>query len=104
MCLAHLRPTLAIFVCQARAETFLDPEVRAEVKIITITGTRPNFVKEYAMNPVLAERGIEEVLVHTGQHYDYELSEQFFSELKLPRPNYINTLVTRSTHDTDGVE
>ncbi|MFP6642808.1 MAG: UDP-N-acetylglucosamine 2-epimerase (non-hydrolyzing) [Candidatus Latescibacterota bacterium] len=67
------------------------------MKIITITGTRPNFVKEYAMNRVLAERGIEEVLVHTGQHYDYELSEQFFSELKLPRPNYINTLV-KGTH------
>ena len=66
------------------------------MKIITITGTRPNFVKEYAMNRELADRGIEEVLVHTGQHYDYELSEQFFHDLNLPRPNYINTLVKGS--------
>lgn len=67
------------------------------MKIVSVVGTRPNIVKEYALQRQLVTRGIEEVVVHTGQHYDYEMSELFFQELKLDRPDYVNTLV-KGTH------
>jgi UDP-GlcNAc3NAcA epimerase len=41
------------------------------MKICSVVGTRPNFIKEYLVNQELRRRGIREVLIHTGQHYDY---------------------------------
>lgn len=58
------------------------------MKILSIVGTRPNFVKEALVNQELKLRGIQEVLVHTGQHYDYEMSRVFFHELEIPEPDY----------------
>lgn len=58
------------------------------MKVISIVGTRPNFIKEAHINSELKKRGIEEVLVHTGQHYDYEMSRVFFSQLDIPEPDY----------------
>ncbi len=58
------------------------------MKILSVVGTRPNFIKEVPMNRELKKRGIEEVLVHTGQHYDYEMSRIFFKEFDLPEPDY----------------
>jgi UDP-N-acetylglucosamine 2-epimerase len=55
------------------------------VKVVTIVGNRPQFVKAAAVSRRLAEHA-EEVLVHTGQHYDDEMSAVFFSELGVPRP------------------
>ena len=55
------------------------------MRIITVVGNRPQFVKAAAVSHRLRERA-EEVLVHTGQHYDDELSRVFFDELGLPRP------------------
>jgi UDP-N-acetylglucosamine 2-epimerase len=57
------------------------------VKVLTVIGNRPQFVKAAAVSGPLRERH-EEVLVHTGQHYDDELSAIFFSELGVPRPAY----------------
>lgn len=56
-------------------------------KIVTVVGARPQFIK---VAPVSRElrRFHQEVLVHTGQHYDYLMSEVFFVELGLPRPDY----------------
>jgi UDP-N-acetylglucosamine 2-epimerase (non-hydrolysing) len=59
--------------------------------IVYVVGARPNFVK---MAPVVAEMRarapeLRHVLVHTGQHYDAEMSEVFFDELALPRPDYL---------------
>jgi UDP-GlcNAc3NAcA epimerase len=58
------------------------------VKVLSVVGTRPNFVKEALINKEMKRRGIEEVLVHTGQHYDYEMSRVFFQELDIPEPDY----------------
>ena len=57
------------------------------MKVLTVIGNRPQFVKAAAVSTKLRERA-EEVLVHTGQHYDRELSEIFFSELGLPPPDH----------------
>lgn len=58
------------------------------MKICSVVGTRPNFVKEYLLNRELKHRGISEVLVHTGQHYDYEMSQTFFDCFEIPPPDY----------------
>jgi UDP-N-acetylglucosamine 2-epimerase len=57
------------------------------VKVLTIVGTRPQLVKASPLSREL-RRTHQEVLVHTGQHYDHELSGVFFEELGLPPPDY----------------
>jgi UDP-N-acetylglucosamine 2-epimerase (non-hydrolysing)/UDP-GlcNAc3NAcA epimerase len=57
------------------------------VKIVTVIGNRPQFVKAAAVSRLLRE-GHDEVLVHTGQHHDDELSAIFFEELQVPRPEH----------------
>jgi len=55
------------------------------VRVLTVIGNRPQFIKAAAVSPLLRRRG-EELLVHTGQHHDDELSAIFFSELGIPQP------------------
>lgn len=55
-------------------------------KVVTIVGARPQFIKAAAVSRVLRQR-CTEFLVHTGQHYDYEMSGIFFDGLELPRPD-----------------
>lgn len=57
------------------------------MKIVTIVGARPQFIKAVLVSKELRKKH-KEVLVHTGQHYDYELSKVFFDELGIPRPDY----------------
>jgi UDP-GlcNAc3NAcA epimerase len=56
------------------------------VKVLTVIGNRPQFIKAAAVSPLLREEH-EEYLVHTGQHYDDRLSAVFFAELGLPAPD-----------------
>jgi UDP-GlcNAc3NAcA epimerase len=56
------------------------------VKILTVVGNRPQFIKAAAVSGPL-RRAHEETLVHTGQHYDDSLSRVFFAELGLARPD-----------------
>jgi UDP-N-acetylglucosamine 2-epimerase len=58
------------------------------VKVLSVVGNRPQFIKSGPLSVALRGRGINEVVVHTGQHYDRELSEVFFEELELPLPGY----------------
>jgi len=63
------------------------------MKIVSVVGTRPNFMKEYSLHRAFREHGIEEIIVHTGQHYDFEMSMLFFQELSIPSPNYIAEVI-----------
>ena len=56
------------------------------MKIVSIVGARPQFIKAAAVSRKLRERH-QEILVHTGQHYDYEMSGIFFDGLEMPRPD-----------------
>lgn len=58
------------------------------MKILSIVGARPQFIKATLVSGKLQEKGIEEILVHTGQHYDFNMSDIFFQELNLPKPDY----------------
>ncbi len=56
--------------------------------VVTVIGARPQFIKASAVSRQLQARGIKEILVHTGQHYDVDMSEVFFKELELPKPDH----------------
>jgi UDP-GlcNAc3NAcA epimerase len=56
------------------------------VKIVTILGARPQFIKAWAVSGALRRAGASEVVVHTGQHYDPLLSDRIFDDLGLPKP------------------
>ncbi len=59
------------------------------MKIVTIVGARPQFIKAATVSRVLrSTTDCQEILVHTGQHYDANLSDVFFKELDIPHPDY----------------
>jgi UDP-GlcNAc3NAcA epimerase len=64
------------------------------VRVLSVVGNRPQFIKSGPLSVALRERGVEEVVAHTGQHYDRELSQVFFDELDLPAPAYALDLQT----------
>jgi UDP-N-acetylglucosamine 2-epimerase (non-hydrolysing) len=57
------------------------------VKILTVLGARPQFIKASPVSKALAAAGITEILVHTGQHYDKKMSGDFFEQLNIPEPH-----------------
>lgn len=59
------------------------------MKILTVIGARPQFVKAAALSREFAKHSdIEEILVHTGQHFDANMSDIFFDEMEIPKPKY----------------
>src|ERR671933_2796373 len=64
------------------------------MRVLSVVGNRPQFVKSAPLSVALRAAGIGEVVVHTGQHYDPELSQVFFDELELPEPDYALDLHT----------
>jgi UDP-N-acetylglucosamine 2-epimerase len=71
------------------------------LKVLSVVGNRPQFVKAAAVSAALAGAGVDEVSLHTGQHYDRELSQVFFDELGLAEPRYGLDL---RTADPDAME
>ena len=65
-------------------------------KIITIVGARPQFIKLAPLSIALKAGGFKEVSIHTGQHYDQEMSDVFFKELNIPEPSYKLTIGSAS--------
>ncbi len=58
------------------------------MKVTTILGARPQFVKAAVVSRELKKSGIDEVIVHTGQHFDTNMSQVFFDEMEIPTPDY----------------
>ncbi len=58
------------------------------MKVACVVGARPQFVKAVPVSRALQRAGLREILIHTGQHYDYQMSQVFFDEMGLPRPAY----------------
>jgi UDP-GlcNAc3NAcA epimerase len=59
------------------------------MKIVTILGARPQFIKAGTVSREIAKKElITEIIVHTGQHYDANMSDVFFTEMKIPKPHY----------------
>ena len=62
---------------------------KANYHIITVVGARPQFIKAAALSKAISNSPrITETIVHSGQHYDHNLSESFFAELNIPQPKY----------------
>lgn len=66
------------------------------MKVVTVVGARPQFIKAAVVSHVLRKKH-QEILVHTGQHFDYNMSETFFRELEIPDPDY-NLGISGGTH------
>ena len=59
------------------------------MRILTVVGARPQFVKAAVLSRKIEEtEGVDEILVHTGQHFDSNMSDIFFDEMAIPRPNH----------------
>lgn len=68
------------------------------MKIATVVGARPQFIKAAVVSNVINKtKDIEEIIIHTGQHYDEKMSQVFFDELKIPRPAY-NLCIAGGNH------
>jgi len=79
------------------------------MKIATILGTRPEIIKMAPIIDEISKRGINQIILHTGQHYDKEMSDNFFKDLEIHSPDY-NIHVGSGTHGKqtglmmDGIE
>ena len=67
------------------------------MKIATILGTRPEIIKMAPIIDEISKRSIPQIVLHTGQHYDKEMSDNFFRDLEIPTPDY-NINVGSGTH------
>jgi UDP-N-acetylglucosamine 2-epimerase (non-hydrolysing) len=58
------------------------------MRVLSVVGARPNFMKLAPVDRALGKRGVEHVIIHTGQHYDPGMSDAFFEELWIPAPDH----------------
>ena len=67
------------------------------MKLLTVIGARPQFIKAAVVSSALHDRNIEEFLVHTGQHFDENMSKVFFDEMGISEPQ-ANLGISGGTH------
>lgn len=75
-------------------------------KVVTIIGARPQIIKSSAINRAIREKfsdQLEEIIVHTGQHYDENMSNIFFGEMNIAQPNY-NLAIGSGSHAVQTAE
>src|SRR5881275_1486820 len=58
------------------------------MRILSVVGNRPQFIKSAPLSVALRDAGIDEIVLHSGQHWDPEMSQVFFDELAIPEPAY----------------
>src|SRR3954464_12321382 len=58
------------------------------MRVLSVIGNRPQFIKSAPLSIALRDAGIDEVVLHSGQHWDPEMSQVFFDELSIPEPAY----------------
>lgn len=74
-----------------------------KLKVMTVVGTRPEIIRLSAViNKLEESNAVEHILVHTGQNYDYELNEVFFTDFKLKKPDYFLNAATGTAVETIG--
>lgn len=74
-----------------------------KLKVMTVVGTRPEIIRLSAvMNRLEESDAVEHIVVHTGQNYDYELNEVFFSDFKLKKPDYFLNAAVGTAVETIG--
>jgi UDP-N-acetylglucosamine 2-epimerase len=61
--------------------------IRVRMKLLSIVGARPQFIKVAPVHRAVAQRH-RHIILHTGQHYDYQMSQVFFEELEIPAPDH----------------
>src|SRR2546429_9624282 len=71
--------------------------------ILHVVGARPNFMKAAPVLRAIQNTGQKQTLVHTGQHYDVNMSDVFFQELKIPAPD-VNLAVGSGSHAQQTAE
>lgn len=69
----------------------------AQLKIVTIVGARPQFVKAAVVSRAFRQESVSEIIIHTGQHFDSNMSDVFFDELDIPKPDF-NLGIGGGTH------
>jgi UDP-GlcNAc3NAcA epimerase len=67
------------------------------LRLAIVVGARPQFIKYGPVYQALKAKDVEQLLIHTGQHYDKSMSDMFFEQLELPRPDY-NLGICNSSH------
>lgn len=67
------------------------------MKVLSVVGARPQFVKIAPIHRALVDAGHEHIIVHTGQHYDHDMSDVFFEDLGIPQPD-LNLAVGSASH------
>ncbi|CAN5313265.1 UDP-N-acetylglucosamine 2-epimerase (non-hydrolyzing) [soil metagenome] len=58
------------------------------MKIITVIGARPQFIKAATVSREFLKKDVKEIIIHTGQHFDANMSDVFFTEMEIPKPDY----------------
>jgi UDP-N-acetylglucosamine 2-epimerase len=72
------------------------------MRVLSVVGNRPQFIKSAPLSVALRDAGIEEIVLHSGQHWDPEMSQVFFDELSIPEPAYRLDLRTADTDAMTG--